>query len=154
MDLFEGGSEVHPAGEVEAEDALTVDTHGRRIHMEWDPASPVTPLDLLIFFSQFLATGGLFSHWIGRCPLRFSSPNAPTLTNLLGTITPSVLAGQFRYAHITVLRADTVIPVGLEMSKVCSEDSEDSEPLPEPTPNRVRTGSSRLCGRPGCWTWM
>ena len=83
MDLFEGGSEVHPAGEVEAKDTLAVDTHGRRIHMEWDPASPVTPLDQLIFFSQFLATGGLFSHWVGRCPQRFSSPNAPTLTNLL-----------------------------------------------------------------------
>jgi hypothetical protein len=41
----------------------------------------------------------------------------------LGTITLSVLAGQFRYAHITGLRADTVNPVGLGMSKVCSEDS-------------------------------
>jgi hypothetical protein len=45
MDLFEGGSEVHPAGDLEPEDALAVDTHGRRIHVEWDPASPVTPLD-------------------------------------------------------------------------------------------------------------
>ena len=34
-----------------------------------------------------------------------------------------MLAGQFRYAHITGLRADTVNPVGLGMSKVCSEDS-------------------------------
>lgn len=34
-----------------------------------------------------------------------------------------MLAGQFRYAHTTVLRADTVNPVGLGMSKVCSEDS-------------------------------
>lgn len=123
MDVFGGGLEVHPAGEVEAEESLAVDTHGRRIHVEWDPASPVTPLGQLVFFSQFLATGGLFSHWVERCPLRFSSPNAPSLTNLLGTITLSVLAGQFRYAHVTGLRADTVNPVGLGMSKVCSEDS-------------------------------
>jgi len=41
----------------------------------------------------------------------------------LGTITLSVLAGQLRYAHNTGLRADTVNPVGLGMSKVCSEDS-------------------------------
>ncbi|MSU84192.1 MAG: hypothetical protein EXS21_03635 [Pedosphaera sp.] len=100
MGLFEGGLEVHPAGEVEAEDALAVDIHRRRLHVEWDSASPVTPLGQLVFFSQFLATGGLFSHWVERCPLRFSSPNAPTLANLLGTITLSVLAGQFRYAHI------------------------------------------------------
>lgn len=125
MDLFERALEVHPFGEVEEGDldGLAVDTHGRRIHVEWDPASPVTPLGQLVFFSQFLATAGLFSQWVERCPLRFSSPNAPTLTNLLGTITLSVLAGQFRYAHITGLRADTVNPVGLGMSKVCSEDS-------------------------------
>ena len=125
IDLFGRALEVHPLGEVEKGDldGLAVDTHGRRIHVEWDPASPVTPLGQLVFFSQFLATAGLFSHWVERCPLRFSSPNAPTLTNLLGTITLSVLAGQFRYAHITGLRADTVNPVGLGMSKVCSEDS-------------------------------
>jgi len=125
MDSFERALEAHPSGEVEKGDldGLAVDTHGRRIHVEWDPASPVTPLGQLVFFSQFLATAGLFSHWVERCPLRFSSPNAPTLTNLLGTITLSVLAGQFRYAHITGLRADTVNPVGLGMSKVCSEDS-------------------------------
>ena len=102
---------------------LAVDTHGRRFHVEWDPGSPVTPLGQLVFFSQFLATAGLFSEWVAECPLRFSSPNAPTLTNLLGTIALSVLAGQFRYAHITGLRADTVNPAGLGMSKVCSEDS-------------------------------
>jgi hypothetical protein len=125
MDLFERAFEVHPFGEVEEGDldGLAVDTHGRRIHVEWDPASPVTPLGQLVFFSQFLATAGLFSQWVERCPLRFSSPNAPTLTYLLGTITLSVLAVQFRYAHITGLRADTVNPVGLGMSKVCSEDS-------------------------------
>ena len=42
MDVFGGGLEVHPAGEVETEESLAVDTHGRRIHVEWDPASPVT----------------------------------------------------------------------------------------------------------------
>lgn len=100
-----------------------VDTHGRRFHVEWDPQAPVTPLGQLVFFSQFLATAGLFSDWVKDCPLRFCSPNAPTLTNLLGTITLSVLAGQFRYSHITGLRADTVNPIGLGMTKVCSEDS-------------------------------
>jgi hypothetical protein len=122
--LFERALEVHPAGEVETEESLTVDTHGRRIHVEWDPASPVTPLGQLVFVGQFLATGGLLCHWVERYLPRFSSPNVPTLTNLLGTITLSVLTGQFRYADITGLRADTVNPVGLGMSNVCSEDSE------------------------------
>lgn len=123
---------AHPPGEapnlpapgvVSRGEPIPVDAVGRRFHVEWDPQAPVTPLGQLVFFSQFLATAGLFRDWVGQCPLRFSSPNAPTLTNLLGTITLSVLAGQYRYAHITGLRADTVNPAGLGMTKVCSEDS-------------------------------
>jgi hypothetical protein len=102
---------------------LTVATLGRRFHVEWDPAAPVTPLGQLVFFAQFVAAGGLFAEWVATCPLRFSSPNAPALADLLGTITLAVLAGQNWYAHVTGLRADTVNPQGLGMSKVCSEDS-------------------------------
>lgn len=122
---------AHPGGEVETAsiwtDRLTqpivVDTHGRRLHVEWDPEASVTPLGQLVFFSQFLATAGLFSDWVGTCPLRYSSPNAPSLTDLLGTSLLAILSGQSRYAHVTALRADTVNPRGLGMSKVCSQDS-------------------------------
>jgi hypothetical protein len=103
--------------------SLPVDTHGRRFHVEWDPDAPVTPLGQLVFFSQFLATAGLFGDWVKGCPLQFSSHNAPALNDLLGTITLAILAGQNRYAHVTALRADTVNPQGLGMSRVCSEDS-------------------------------
>jgi hypothetical protein len=125
--------EVHPQGEVLSPscaaarlalcDPLTVETLGRRFHVEWDPDAPVTSLGQLVFFAQFLAAGGLFADWVRRCPLRFTSPNAPELADLLGTITLAVLAGQKRYAHVTGLRADTVNPQGLGMRKVCSEDS-------------------------------
>jgi hypothetical protein len=102
---------------------LPVDTHGRRFHVEWDPDAPVTPLGQLVFFSQFLATAGLFGDWVKGCPLQFRSNNAPALNDLLGTIMLAILAGQHRYAHVTTLRADTVNPQGLGMSRVCSEDS-------------------------------
>ena len=61
---------AHSGGEVLREESgtgaagrelLAVDTQGRRIHVEWDPQAPVTPLGQLVFFSQFLATAGLFS---------------------------------------------------------------------------------------------
>ncbi len=102
---------------------LAVDTHGRRFHVEWDPHAAVTPLGQLVFFSQFLATAGLFRDWVQTCPLTFTRPNAPLLPDLLGTMTLAVLAGQNRCAHVTALRADAVNPQGLGMAKVCSEDS-------------------------------
>lgn len=111
---------IHPGGEaLSARRAaaqavlaapVVVDTHGRRFHVEWDPSAPVTPLGQLVFFSQFLATAGLFHDWVKSCPLVFASPNAPSLNDLLGTITLAILSGQHRYSHVTALRADTVNP--------------------------------------------
>jgi hypothetical protein len=115
---------------------LAVDLHGRRFYVEWDPDAPVTPLGQLVYFSQFLATAGLFSGWVSDCPLRYTSPNAPTLTDVLGTGTLAILAGSKRYAHVTALRGDTINPAGLGMSRVLSEDAlrrafadEAAEPL-------------------------
>ena len=129
---------AHPQGEplspLSQAVQLTLDTPGKRFHVEWDPAAPVTPLGHLVFFSQFLAAGGLFGPWVAQCPLHYTSPNAPAVVDVLGTLTLGILAGQHRYAHLTALRADRVNPAGLGMSKVCSEDSArrafaESDPL-------------------------
>jgi hypothetical protein len=103
--------------------AVAVDTVGRRFRVEWDPQAPVTPLGHLVFFCQFLAAGGLYSKWVAECPLRYSSPNAPSLKDLLGTWVLASLSGAWRYAHVTALRGDRVNPQGLGMEKVVSEDS-------------------------------
>ena len=127
---------AHPAGEPnssvispsEAAAALQparlpVDVHGKRLYVEWDPHAPVTPLGQLVYFSQFLTSAGLLGSWVGSCPLRYTSPNAPTLNDLLGTIALSILAGHRRYSQVTALRGDTVNPQGLGMSRVLSEDA-------------------------------
>ena len=129
MVLQMGSVLIHPAGEglsarcaaaqAVLDAPLVVDTHGRRFHVEWDSGAAVTPLGQLVFFSQFLATAGLFHDWVKSCPLVFTSPNAPSLNDLLGTITLAILSGQHRYSHVTALRADTVNPSGFGMSKVC-----------------------------------
>jgi hypothetical protein len=135
----EGESKILPSGVAEQvlqANRLPVDLPGRRVYVEWDPHAPVTPLGQLVYFSQFLATAGLFSQWVADCPLSYSSPNAPSLTDVLGTNALAILAGNKRYAHVTALRGDTVNPPGLGMSRVLSEDAlrrafqdEAAEPL-------------------------
>ncbi len=134
-----GESKIRPTRVVEQglqANRLAVDLPGRRVYVEWDPHAPVTPLGQLVYFSQFLATAGLFSEWVADCPLRYTSPNAPSLTDVLGTNTLAILAGNKRYAHVTALRGDTINPQGLGMSRVLSEDAlrrafrdEAAEPL-------------------------
>jgi len=104
-------------------DRLPVDTLGGRVYVEWDPDAPVTPMGQLVFFTQFLQTSGRFEAWVKDCPWSYTSPNAPKVRDVLGTVLLSVLAGHHRYAHVSALRGDTVNPPLLNMSGVVSEDS-------------------------------
>jgi hypothetical protein len=116
---------THPLGEeAKSKDSvLAVETFGGRVHVEWDPQAAVTPLGQLPFFIEFLKSAELFEPWVQECPLHYTSPNAPSVRDLLGTIMLSVLAGHTRYAHMTAIRCDGVNPALLGMRKVLSEDS-------------------------------
>ncbi len=72
--------------------SLTVDTMGRRLYVEWDPLAPVTPLGQLVFFSQFLASSGLYSKWVAGGPLHHTSPQAPSVGDVLGTAVLAILS--------------------------------------------------------------
>src|ERR1700720_370824 len=124
MDPFQPALSRHPAGEQQSvEDwSATADTFAGRVHVEWDRGGLVTPLGQLPFFIEYLKQAGLFAGWVADCPLTFSSPNAPSKRDLLGTVLLSVLSGHYRYAHITTLRCDAVNPPLLGMKKVMSED--------------------------------
>jgi len=119
----EGSSELERAAHEAVIASVAVETIGRRVHVEWDPLAPVTPLGQLVFFCQFLATSGLYAKWIANCPLRYASPNAPKVADVLGTAVLGILSGASRYSHVTALRGDQVNPQGLGMEKVVSEDS-------------------------------
>ena len=103
--------------------ALPVETYQGRVHVEWDPDAPVTPMGQLAFFVDFLRTAELFSPWVSDCPLEYTSNNAPKPVDVLGTLLLSVLAGHHRYAHIATLRCDGVSPALLGMDKIVSVDS-------------------------------
>ena len=120
---------VHPEGERQAEGmpapatALSLDTFAGKIQFKWAPDAGVSSLGLMPFFIEFLKTSGLFEEWVNDCPLQYTSPNAPRKRDVLGTILLSVLAGHWRYSHISALRGDGVNPELLGMTKVASEDS-------------------------------
>ncbi|MCQ8119481.1 hypothetical protein [Methylomonas rosea] len=120
---------THPKGEAQSgalapvSGPVPVDTFGGRIHVDWNPDAAVTPLGQLPFFIEFLQVSGLFEDWVTQCPLAWTSPNAPSKRDVLGTVLLSVRSGHQRYAHINALRGDGVNPELLGMSKVVSEDS-------------------------------
>ena len=119
---------AHPPGEqlpveLVCGQPVPVDTYAGRVHVEWDPDAPVTPLGQMAFFIAFLKTCGLFDSLVAACPLHYSSPNAPSKRDVLGTALLSVLSGHRRYAHITALRAEPVNPPLLGMNRVLSEDA-------------------------------
>ena len=77
----------------------------------------------LPFFIEFLKVSGLYEHYIKSCPLTYTSPNAPHVKDVLGTLLLSILAGHHRYSHISAIRFDGVNPELLGMRKVVSEDA-------------------------------
>jgi hypothetical protein len=109
--------------QTQALDAMVVDTPGGRIHVQWDHGASATPNAQLTFFAEFLAATGVYESWLSSCPLTYSSPNAPSKRDVLGTWLLAILAGHNRYAHITGLRNDAVSPQILGMNKIISEDA-------------------------------
>ena len=95
---------------------------GDRYEVEWDAEARVTPMGSLVFFAQYLQTGGLMDRLCAGTPLAYSSNNAPKERDVLGTIVLSILNGQTRYAHINALRGDRVGADVLGVSKLVSEE--------------------------------
>ncbi len=102
---------------------IAVDTPGGRIHIQWDHHASASANAQLAFFAEFLKVTGLYEHWVDTCPLRYTSPNAPQVRDVLGTWCLGILAGHNRYAHITGLRGDGLSPQLLGMKGLVSEDS-------------------------------
>jgi hypothetical protein len=48
---------------------VTVDSWAGRVHVEWDPEAPLTPIGQASFFIEFLKTSGVFDALLADCPL-------------------------------------------------------------------------------------
>ncbi len=100
-----------------------LDTFAGPVKVSWDQSSAMTPLGQVAYFVEFLKVSGRLDALMANCPLDYSSPNAPDVRDVVGTWILSALAGHKRYAHVTALRSDGVLPELMGMSKIVSEDS-------------------------------
>jgi hypothetical protein len=100
-----------------------VQTVAGRVQVRWETESAATPMGQLAYFIEFLNLTGLWSRWLEDCPLTYTSPNAPSKAEVLGTWLLSMLAGHRRYSHVTTIRCDGINPGLLGMRKVISEDA-------------------------------
>jgi hypothetical protein len=119
---------VHPAGEGKNEEEEfpaphRVETMGGAVEVKWEGDSGVSLLGVLVYFFGFLEKAGLWERLVKTCPLSYSSPNAPTKEEILGTLLLSVLSGHRRYAHITGLRGDQAMAERVGIKTLRSEDS-------------------------------
>ena len=122
---------AHPQGEVESGDrdqdlvdrGKAVETFGGKVFVRWDADAAVTAFAPVTYFLEFLKANGLWQQWVEDCPLNYRSGNAPPKQDILGTLLLSVLAGHKRYAHVTTVRSDSVLPGLLGMERVRSEDA-------------------------------
>ena len=93
---------------------------------------------------------------MGECPLQYRSPNAPRKEDILGTLLLAVWAGHKRYAHVTTVRSDSVLPERLGMPCVRSEDSvrrafpqgEDDQPYTDWTRKQLAASYEPLLSEP------
>ena len=118
---------AHPAGErffpsLKGSPAWPVDTPGGRYYAEFDDDAPVTREGQLIFFAQFLHSGGRWEQLLGNCPLHYRGNRGSQVVDVLGTAALSILCGHWRYAHINSVRGDTLNPPLLGMTRAVSED--------------------------------
>ncbi len=93
------------------------------MRVEWDAEAAVTALGHFAFFVEYLKLSGRFDALVGDCPLTYTSGNAPAVRDVVGTAVLGILAGHWRYAHLTALRGDSVSPALLGISRVMSEDA-------------------------------
>src|SRR5271155_1736567 len=123
MQPNESAIAVHPLGESILEQLpWPVDTPGGRYWAEFDDEAPVTREGQLIFFGQFLHTGGRWKQFVDQSPLAYTGNRGSKIVDVLGTAVLSILCGHWRYAHINAVRGDRLNPPVLGMSGRVSED--------------------------------
>jgi hypothetical protein len=95
---------------------------GRKVELRETPRA-VTPFGGLVVFFEFLRQVG-YVEVVKQClPFRLTSPNALDPAQSFTAFLLAVLAGARRFAHASVLRADTALHQALGMVRFPSDDT-------------------------------
>ena len=145
-------SGAHPAGEPAAGpparigEPVALHSFAGRIAVQWAPDEAVTALGQLPFVVDFLKQSDLFEPFVAEAPLRYSSPNAPQVRDVLGTLLLAMSNAATRYSHVNTVRHDGVNPGLLDMRRVCSDDAVLR------AVGRMEKQEAGCCRSRGCWT--
>lgn len=105
------------------DDQFLVQTPGGVFRVRFDEDASVSAHGGVVPFAQFLRASRLFEEWVEAAPLHYGSNHALPVRDILGSQVLTMVCGHNRFAHITALRGDTVLPGLLGMKQIVSEDS-------------------------------
>ena len=103
--------------------SLDIAAFGGPLGIRWDEDAKVTRWGGLSYFATFLKASRMFDSLVEDAPFVYTSPNAPKVRDVVGTMVLAILAGFRRYCHIERIRNDAACAELLGMSKVMSDES-------------------------------
>ena len=65
---------------------FNIPTFGGQLDVSWNSSSQVTQWGGLAYFISYLKTSGLFDRLVEDAPFHYTSPNAPDVCDVVGTI--------------------------------------------------------------------
>lgn len=103
--------------------SVDLPTFGGRLDVRWEPVARITSVGGLAYFAMFLKSTGLFDRLCEDFPLCYTSNNACSKRDILGTAILAILLGKTRYAHISAIRFDEAAKELLGLDEIVSEDT-------------------------------
>ncbi len=89
----------------------------------WDNETPISSNAHSVVISQMLKTSGIFKRLVESCPLVLTSPNAPSISALIGTAVLGIINGACRYRHFDHVKGDEISADVFGIKRLMSCDS-------------------------------
>lgn len=102
---------------------FNIPVFGGQLDVNWNSNAQVTQWGGLAYFISYLKTSGQFNRLVEDAPFHYTSPNAPDVRDVVGTIVLAIICGFTRYVHINRLRNDAVLAALLDLERIVCEDS-------------------------------